>query len=202
MEGGKCKICGHVFKQQQSLLLHLGCKHGKINEVLTQKGYGALPCPVTATNSAAMQRQLIKIKQERVESLVEEAETLLMDTSDINLPPNPTTSRRVSFSLPNGIVVQQSGSEEQTTESEISTKQSETNSKKSELQTKKSEMISKITEMSMKKMETPRKGSDINMKKSETPRIDLSKKGSDTSRPATLDEILRKYQFTTGGPTS
>merc|ERR1712059_152956 len=84
MEGGKCNVWGHVFKQQQSLLLHLGCKHGKINEVLKQKGYGALPCPVTATNSAAMQRQLIKIKQEKVESLVDD-ERLLMDTSDANL---------------------------------------------------------------------------------------------------------------------
>merc|ERR1711864_59080 len=164
--------------------------------VLKQKGYGALPCPVTATNSAAMQRQLIKIKQEKVESLVDD-ERLLMDTSDANLSSssNISLSKRVSFSLPNGIVIQSSGGEEDTTKSEINTKKSELNSKKSE--------ISKLGEISKKNSETPRKGSDNNMKKSETPRkgSDLNTKGSDMSRPPTLDEILRKYQFTTGGPS-
>merc|ERR1711864_51335 len=154
--------------------------------VLKQKGYGALPCPVTATNSAAMQRQLIKIKQEKVESLVDD-ERLLMDTSDANLSSssNISLSKRVSFSLPNGIVIQSSGGEEDTTESEMNTKKSEINTKKSELNSKKSE-ISKLGEISKKNSETPRKGSDLNTK------------GSDMSRPPTLDEILRKYQFTTG----
>merc|ERR1712059_98989 len=120
---------------------------------------------------------------EKVESLVDER--LLMDTSDANLSSssNISLSKRVSFSLPNGIVIQSSGGEEDTTESEM-------NAKKSELNSKKSEMISKLGEMSKKNSETPRKGSDLNTKE------------SDISRPPTLDEILRKYQFTTGGPSS
>ena len=67
MDGLKCTICNNVFKQKHSLLLHIGCKHGKVNEVLKQKGFAALPCPVNATSSAAMQKQLIQIKKERME---------------------------------------------------------------------------------------------------------------------------------------
>jgi hypothetical protein len=67
MDGGKCSICGNIFKQQMNLLMHIGCKHGKINEILQQKGFAALPCPVINNTSAAMQRQLMKIKQEKAE---------------------------------------------------------------------------------------------------------------------------------------
>ena len=85
MEGLQCTICHNVFKQKHSLLLHIGCKHGKVsliisspsalyttsvqvNEVLLQKGFAALPCPVNATSSAAMQKQLIQIKKEKMEN--------------------------------------------------------------------------------------------------------------------------------------
>lgn len=83
MDGGKCNICGNSFKQQHSLLLHIGCKHGKINEVLNQKGFASLPCPVTNSHNAAMQRQLIKIKKERQESMEEDN----MDTEEATIKP-------------------------------------------------------------------------------------------------------------------
>ena len=69
MDGLKCNICYNSFKQKHSLLLHIGCKHGKINDILRQKNYAALPCPVSNTTSAAMQKQLVQIKKERMESV-------------------------------------------------------------------------------------------------------------------------------------
>jgi len=67
MDGLKCNICYSSFKQKHSLLLHIGCKHGKINEILRKKNYAALPCPVTTNTSAAMQKQLVQIKKEKME---------------------------------------------------------------------------------------------------------------------------------------
>jgi len=72
MDGLKCTLCNNVFKQKHSLLLHIGCKHGKVNDILKQKGFAALPCPVNATNNAAMQKQLIQIKKERMETVKDE----------------------------------------------------------------------------------------------------------------------------------
>jgi len=72
MDGLRCTLCNNVFKQKHSLLLHIGCKHGKVNDILKQKGFAALPCPVNATNNAAMQKQLIQIKKERMESVKDE----------------------------------------------------------------------------------------------------------------------------------
>jgi len=72
MDGLRCTLCNNVFKQKHSLLLHIGCKHGKVNDILKQKGFAALPCPVNATNNAAMQKQLIQIKKEKTESVKDE----------------------------------------------------------------------------------------------------------------------------------
>ena len=72
MDGLRCTLCNNVFKQKHSLLLHIGCKHGKVNDILKQKGFAALPCPVNATNNAAMQKQLIQIKKEKMESVKDE----------------------------------------------------------------------------------------------------------------------------------
>ena len=38
LPGLQCDLCGTVFKQKRTLLLHLGCKHGKINDLLEEKG--------------------------------------------------------------------------------------------------------------------------------------------------------------------
>ena len=35
--------------------------------VFRKKGYAALPCPVTTNTSAAMQKQLVQVKKERLE---------------------------------------------------------------------------------------------------------------------------------------
>ena len=34
MDGLKCNVCYSIFKQKHSLLSHIGCKHGKINDIL------------------------------------------------------------------------------------------------------------------------------------------------------------------------
>ena len=70
MENMKCGLCNSVFKQKHSLLLHIGCKHGKINDILRQKGYVVLPAPIVNSNNGALQKQmqsrLIEIKKERL----------------------------------------------------------------------------------------------------------------------------------------
>jgi len=67
IDGMKCTVCNSIFKQKGSLLLHIGCRHGKINDILRQKGFAALPCPVTSASGSTMQKQLIQIKKERVD---------------------------------------------------------------------------------------------------------------------------------------
>ena len=70
MENMKCGLCNSVFKQRHSLLLHIGCKHGKINDILRQKGYVVLPAPIVNSNNGALQKQmqsrLLEIKKERL----------------------------------------------------------------------------------------------------------------------------------------
>ena len=77
----RCTICDSRFKQKHSLLLHIGCKHGKINDILVLKSYKALPCPVNSNSNNSMQKQLIKIKKERMEDSRENPnETSKMET--------------------------------------------------------------------------------------------------------------------------
>ena len=70
MENMKCGLCNSTFKQKHSLLLHIGCKHGKINDILRQKGYVVLPAPIVNSNNGSLQKQmqsrLIEIKKERL----------------------------------------------------------------------------------------------------------------------------------------
>ena len=44
MEGFQCKVCDTTFKAKAPLLQHIGCKHGKVNDILRGKGYKVLPC--------------------------------------------------------------------------------------------------------------------------------------------------------------
>ena len=71
MEDMKCGLCNLAFKQKHSLLLHIGCKHGKINEILKQKGYVVLPAPIVNSNNGTLQKQmqnrLLEIKKERMD---------------------------------------------------------------------------------------------------------------------------------------
>jgi hypothetical protein len=133
MDGGKCNICGNMFKQQHSLLMHIGCKHGKINEVLKQKGFAALPCPVINSTSAALQRQLMQIKKEKVDTY--------RDDDDFNLD---TGNISVNTAEPKSVPMEETTS---------------------------------TSDKSYRNIKTPSKSSDV---------------------PTTLDEILRKYKFTTG----
>ena len=61
MDDLRCSLCNTVFKQKHKLLLHIGCKHGKINDILKKKGFAVLPAPVLSTTNHAMQKQLVKV---------------------------------------------------------------------------------------------------------------------------------------------
>ena len=67
MDGLKCLLCGFTFKSRYLLTNHIGCKHGKINDILVEKGYKVLPCPITGTKQDEIQRSMISIKKERQE---------------------------------------------------------------------------------------------------------------------------------------
>jgi len=64
----ECSMCGDVFKQRNGTIVHLGSKHGFINEVLKEKQLSVLPATVNSSGySAAKQKQLFKIKTERAD---------------------------------------------------------------------------------------------------------------------------------------
>ena len=76
-EDNKCKICGDSFKTKNTLIAHLGTKHGYINNVLVNNGFAVLPCPLNSPGySASMQRKLVKLKTEMEDALAEEAAQL------------------------------------------------------------------------------------------------------------------------------
>jgi len=73
MEGLQCKVCDQVFKAKAPLLTHIGCTHGKVNDILREKGYSVLPC-LLATNGkkgAEMQANLVQIKKEKATNMAE-----------------------------------------------------------------------------------------------------------------------------------
>ena len=86
MNDMKCNLCNNVFKHKQSLLLHIGCKHGKINDILRQKKMKVLPAQVLNNPSMAMQKKLEVVKRERVES--SKGEETLSELSGGNVPTN------------------------------------------------------------------------------------------------------------------
>ena len=62
-----------MFKAKAPLLTHIGCKHGKVNDILREKGYNVLPC-LLATNGksgAEMQANLVQIKREKANMMAE-----------------------------------------------------------------------------------------------------------------------------------
>ena len=67
MQGLKCILCGFTFKSKYLLTNHIGCKHGKINDILVERGFKVLPCPITGTKQDEIQRSMISIKKERLE---------------------------------------------------------------------------------------------------------------------------------------
>ena len=86
MNDMKCNLCNNVFKHKQSLLLHIGCKHGKINDILRQRKMKVLPAQVLNNPSMAMQKKLEVVKRERVES--SKGEETLSELSGGSLPTN------------------------------------------------------------------------------------------------------------------
>ena len=64
LEGFQCKVCNKTFKSKAPLLQHLGCKHGKVNYVLRERGASMLPCLVLTnrTISAGAQNRKVSTK--------------------------------------------------------------------------------------------------------------------------------------------
>jgi len=58
-----CKLCGTVFSAKKNLIIHIGSKHGKINEILVEKGFKVLPCSLTGST---------KTKSEETQKYLEE----------------------------------------------------------------------------------------------------------------------------------
>ena len=80
-EGGKeCLVCGFTAKSRTQVVTHLGCKHGKVNDVLQEMGFKTLPCPVAPNTQKdkEIQRKLVELKKERqlqsLSDIVEEEE--------------------------------------------------------------------------------------------------------------------------------
>ena len=46
-------------------MIHIGSKHGKINTILRQKNLPVLPAPVVNTYTAAAQKKLLQLKEEK-----------------------------------------------------------------------------------------------------------------------------------------
>ena len=84
MDDLKCALCHSIFKQKHSLVMHIGCKHGKINEILKEKNFQVLPAPILSNPSSSMQKKLQMVKKERFDSdsnAPQQEETLMETTS-------------------------------------------------------------------------------------------------------------------------
>jgi len=87
MQGLKCLLCGFTFKSKYLLTNHIGCKHGKINDILVEKGYKVLPCPINGAKQDEIQRSMISIKKERLEVDASWMEGRLTDECVPETPP-------------------------------------------------------------------------------------------------------------------
>ena len=72
-DGKTCRLCREHFKTEQGLFYHIGNRHGRLNDILIEKGFKVLPCLVNATpskNGDRIQKQLEKnmvdIKEENL----------------------------------------------------------------------------------------------------------------------------------------
>ena len=83
----KCTLCYYEFKQKHNLLLHLGCKHGKINDIIREKNLKVLPAPILNNPTTAMQKKL-KLVEKKVKK---EREKARGSERGINSPLSPCT---------------------------------------------------------------------------------------------------------------
>ena len=70
-DGNTCRICCKQYTKTYRLFNHIGGKHGKVNELLLEKGMKVLPCPLSGSSSAQfnkIQEQLEEIKVETSQS--------------------------------------------------------------------------------------------------------------------------------------
>ena len=63
--GQTCRLCRETFKSKQGLILHIGNRHGRLNDILIEKGFKVLPCTVNNStptkNANKIQKQLEQI---------------------------------------------------------------------------------------------------------------------------------------------
>ena len=59
-------VCGVLTKHREDAVVHVGFKHGHINNVLEREGFMSLPCIVNSSGyTEAKQRRLVELKAER-----------------------------------------------------------------------------------------------------------------------------------------
>ena len=90
--GKECLVCGFTAKSRSQVVTHLGCKHGKVNDILQEMGFKSLPCPVAPNTQKdkEIQRKLVELKKERQQSLgniVEEEVVEVEDNHRTSAPP-------------------------------------------------------------------------------------------------------------------
>ena len=90
--GKECLVCGFTAKSKSQVVTHLGCKHGKVNDILQEMGFKSLPCPVAPNTQKdkEIQRKLVELKKERQQSLgniVEEEVVEVVDNHTTSAPP-------------------------------------------------------------------------------------------------------------------
>ena len=88
-DGKTCLICGYIARSRPLMVMHIGCKHGKINGILVEQGYKALPCPVApkTVKDDEIQRKLVELKRERWSALGHQA---IAEENVIEIEDNPT----------------------------------------------------------------------------------------------------------------
>ena len=87
--GKECLVCGFTAKSKSQVVTHLGCKHGKVNDILQEMGFKSLPCPVAPNTQKdkEIQKKLVELKKERQQSLGDIVEEEVVEVED-----NHTTS--------------------------------------------------------------------------------------------------------------
>ena len=87
--GKQCLVCGYMAKSKSQVVTHLGCKHGKVNDILQEMGFKSLPCPVAPNTQKdkEIQKKLVELKKERHQGLGDMVEEQRVDVVD-----NHTTS--------------------------------------------------------------------------------------------------------------
>ena len=70
-DGQTCRLCREHFKSKHGLVYHIGNKHGRLNDILVEKGFKVLPCFVSYTPTKKadkiqkhLEKSIVDVKEE------------------------------------------------------------------------------------------------------------------------------------------